>query len=769
VTTKPPSRDHNEEGVQVRPPETWSTGIPSVLAAFKRTHGEMGPLTTARALLRLNKKEGFDCPGCAWPDPDHRKIAEFCENGAKHVAAEATARRLRADFFARHSVTELGKRSDWWLEEQGRLIQPLVKHEGSDHYRPASWNDALDLVARELQGLSSPDQAVFYTSGRASNEAAFAYQLFVRAFGTNNLPDCSNMCHESSGVALTESIGVGKGSCTVEDLVRAELIVICGQNPGTNHPRMLTYLAAAKQNGATIVAVNPLPEAGLLRFKDPQSPRSSLGSGVTIADEYVPLRLAGDQALFLGLAKCVVAARDQGFIESYTAGYGDYVAHVQDASWADIEAASGVPRPTIEHLGRLFSESKATVVCWAMGLTQHRNSVASIQEIANVLLLQGNIGKEGAGVFPVRGHSNVQGDRTMGIAEKMPEAFLDALGREFAFESPRAPGWDSVNAVRAMADGRARVLFSLGGNLVRAISDSALAERAMGGLRLTVSVATKLNRSHTITGDIAVILPTLGRSEIDPAGAVTVEDSIGQVHASRGFKRPAGRQLRSEAAIICGLARRVLGPQVPVPWEELAGDYRAMRERIARVVPGFADFEARVSEPGGFLLAHPPRDNRTFPTPDGKAHFVVNPLEVLRLRNGELLMQTIRSHDQFNTTVYSHDDRYRGIHGSRRVVLVNPDDAARRGLADGDRVDVVSVWDDGVDRRLEDVRVVAYPVAPDCCATYFPEGNVLVPLDSVAAGSNTPTSKSVVVRLVKRNAAGADGLLPGQPVVRGGE
>jgi molybdopterin-dependent oxidoreductase alpha subunit len=671
---------------------------------------------------------------------------------------------VRADFFARHSVTELGKKSDWWLEEQGRLVQPLVKPEGSDHYRPASWNDALDLVAGELQGLSSPEQAVFYTSGRASNEAAFVYQLFVRAFGTNNLPDCSNMCHESSGTALTESIGVGKGSCTVEDLVRAELIVICGQNPGTNHPRMLTYLAAAKRNGATIIAVNPLPEAGLLRFKDPQSARSALGSGITIADEYVPLRLAGDQALFLGIAKCVVAARDQSFVDSCTAGYEDYLAYVQGASWADIEAGSGLPRATIEHLGQLFSESKATVVCWAMGLTQHRNSVASIQEIANVLLLQGNIGKTGAGVFPVRGHSNVQGDRTMGIAETMPEAFLDALGREFGFEAPRAAGWDSVNAVKAMADGRARVLVSLGGNLVRAISDSAVAEQAMRRLRLTVSVATKLNRSHTVTGDVAVILPTIGRTELDPAGAVTVEDSVGQVHASEGFKRPAGQQLRAETAIICGLARRVLGNRVPVPWEDLAGDYRVVRAHIARVIPGFEDFEDRVSTPGGFLLAHPPRDSRTFPTADGKAHFVVNPLEVLRLGEGELLMQTIRSHDQFNTTVYGHDDRYRGIHGGRRVVLVNPADAARLGLADGDRVDVVTVWDDGIDRRLEDMRVVAYPTAPDCCATYFPEGNALVPLDSVADGSNTPTSKSVIVRLIK-----GVGPLRGQSGVPGGE
>ena len=736
--------------MRVRPPKTWSTGIPAVLSGLKKSQQEMGPLTTFRALRQLNQAEGFDCPGCAWPDPDRRKTAEFCENGAKHVAAEATARRVRSSFFARHSVADLSQRTDWWLEEQGRLVQPLVKEAGSDHYRPASWNDALDLVAGELRHLPAPDQAVFYTSGRTSNEAAFVYQLFVRAFGTNNLPDCSNMCHESSGAALTESIGVGKGSCTLDDLARADLIVICGQNPGTNHPRMLTHLAAAKARGTRIVAVNPLPEAGLLRFKDPQSARSALGSGTTIADEYIPIRLAGDQAFFLGLAKTVGSVPDQDFVEKHTTGFAEYLAHVRSVPWADIEAGSGVPRETIERLGRTLTESKATIVCWAMGLTQHRNSVASIQEITNVLLLQGNIGRRGAGVFPVRGHSNVQGDRTMGIWEQMPDAFLDALEREFGFAPPRDPGWDSVDSVRAMADGRARVLFSLGGNLVRAISDRAVAERALSQLRLTVSVATKLNRSHLATGEVAVILPTLGRSEADPAGAVTVEDSMGQVHASRGIMTPASHELRSETAIICDLARRVLGPQSTVAWEELSADYRAVRDRIGRVIPGFENFDDRVAAPGGFLLPHPPRDSRTFPTADGRAHFVVNPLEVLRLPPGRLLMQTIRSHDQFNTTIYGHDDRYRGIYGGRRVILVNPDDAADLGLTDGDRVDVVSEWDDEVDRRYEDVRVVLYPTARDCCAAYYPEANVLVPLDSVARRSNTPTSKSVVVRLSKR-------------------
>jgi formate dehydrogenase major subunit len=759
VTSKPPGHDFVEDGARIDPPETWSTGLPAIASSVRRAGEEMRPLDAVRSLLKINHTDGFDCPGCAWPDPDHRKVAEFCENGAKHVAAEATSRRVTADFFASHPVSELATRSDWWLEEQGRLIEPLIKRSGSDYYEPVSWDAALGLIAGELRLLESPSQAVFYTSGRASNEAAFTYQLMVRAFGTNNLPDCSNMCHESSGVALGAAIGVGKGSCTLDDIEAAELIIICGQNPGTNHPRMLTHLERAKRNGTTILAVNPLPEAGLLRFKNPQSPRGLLGFGTPIADEYLPIRLAGDQAFFLGVGKSLLARSpgvlDLEFIRTFTSGFDAYRAGLESASWADIQEGAGLSRDQIERAADRLARSRATIVCWAMGLTQHRKSVAIIQEIVNVLLLQGNIGKSGAGVFPVRGHSNVQGDRTMGIWEKMPESFLDAIRDEFGFDPPRKHGWDSVEAVTAMQDGRARILFSLGGNLVRAISDSAVAEEAMRRLRLTVSVATKLNRSHTVVGDTAVVLPTLGRTERDPAGIVTVEDSVGQVHGSRGALKPAGPELRSEVAIICDLARRVLGPAesgggATVAWEDLGRSYDAVRDRIARVVPGFERFNERVAAPAGFLLPHGPRDSRSFPTSDGRAHFSVNPLEVIRLPPGRLLLQTIRSHDQFNTTVYSHDDRYRGVHGSRRVVLVNPADLEALGLADADRVDVISEWDDGRDRRMEDLRVVAYPTARDCCATYYPEANVLVPLSSVAEGSNTPTSKSVVVRLVKR-------------------
>jgi len=749
VTSKPPISDRNDDDLRVEPPDDRAAGMPAVVAALKRSVEEMGVRATARTLVHLNHKHGFDCPGCAWPDPDRAKPAEFCENGAKHVAAEATAKRVGAAFFRDHSLSALADRSDWWLEEQGRLTDPVVKRAGFDHYEPASWDEALGIVADELRGLASPDEAVFYTSGRTSNEAAFVYQLFARAFGTNNLPDCSNMCHESSGSALGEVIGIGKGSCTLDDLEHAGLIVICGQNPGTNHPRMLTHLEKAKHNGATIVAVNPLPEAGLLRFKNPQTPRGLLGPGTALADHHLQIRLAGDQALFLGIGRLMLEAGavDHDFVARYTDRFESYAAHARAASWDEILAATGLRLDEIALLARLIMDAPSVIVCWAMGLTQHRNSVPMIRELVNVLLLQGNIGRRGAGVFPVRGHSNVQGDRTMGIWEKMPDRFLDAVRDEFGFEPPRHHGLDAVDSIAAMRSGDAKVLMSMGGNLVRAISDTNVAEAAMRRLRLTVSVATKLNRSHIVTGEVAVILPTMSRSEHDPSGAVTVEDSVGQVHASLGPLPPASASLRSETAIVCALARRTLGDRVGVEWERLGSDYGAVRDHIAHVVRGFDDFNGRVAKPGGFLLPHPPRDERRFETATGKAHFSVNDLRVLEVPPGCLILQTLRSHDQFNTTVYSDDDRYRGVHGGRRVVFVNPADLRALGFADGDHVDLVGAWDDGVERRAADFRVIAYPTARDCAAAYYPETNVLVPLESVAEVSNTPTSKSVIIRL----------------------
>jgi formate dehydrogenase major subunit len=762
MVAQPPHQEFDQDDMTLDGPEDWATGLPAIVVSMKRAQAEMGVVDTARSLLKLNHTDGFDCPGCAWPDPDpaHRKTAEFCENGAKHVAAEATHKRVTPEFFATHPVSELAERSDWWLEEQGRITEPMIKDAGSDHYRAAGWDEALDLVATELRALDAPDQASFYTSGRASNEAAFTYQLFARAFGTNNLPDCSNMCHESSGAALSETIGSGKGSVTLLDIEGADLLVLCGQNPGTNHPRMLTHLEVAKQRGAHIVAVNPLPEAGLMRFKNPQKPKGIVGRGTALADQYLPVRLAGDQALFVGIGKVLLEAEsaapgtvlDADFIARHTSGFEAYTAATRAVTWADIEQGSGLGREAIEELGQRFAASRKTIVCWAMGLTQHRNSVATIREIVNVLLLQGNIGKPGAGVCPVRGHSNVQGDRTMGIWEQMDDGFLDALRDEFGFEPPRPHGHDSVDTIAAVRDGRVKVLMSLGGNLVRAMSDSVVTEAAMRRLRLTVSVATKLNRGHTVTGEVAVILPCLGRSERDlqagVAQAVTVEDSSGSVHASIGRLPPPSRWVRSEVSIICDMARRTVGGVGRIDWADLGRDYSHIRDHVAHVVPGFEAFNEKVAVPGGFLLPHAARDSRTFHTSDDRAHFTVTPLSHLEVPPGCLVLQTIRSHDQYNTSVYGYNDRYRGVHGGRDLVFVNPDDLAHLGLADGAVVDVVTQWSDGVERKLGGLRVVAYPTARQCAAAYYPEANVLIPLDSVADGSNTPTSKSVVVRLV---------------------
>ncbi|MGP3956345.1 FdhF/YdeP family oxidoreductase [Nonomuraea sp. 3N208] len=734
-----------DEGLRVGPPKDWAGGLPAVGHAMRMAYQQMGARRTVLTLLRVNQKSGFDCPGCAWPEGEHRSPAEFCENGAKAVAEEATTRRLTADFFAAHPVGELATMSDYWLGQQGRLTEPMYKDAGSDRYRPIGWPEAFRIVAEELRALDGPDEAVFYTSGRTSNEAAFAYQLLVRRFGTNNLPDCSNMCHESSGSALTETLGIGKGTVTLEDLHRAELIFVVGQNPGTNHPRMLSALERAKRGGARIIAVNPLPEAGLLRFKNPQRP-SGLASGTALADRFLQIRLNGDMALFQALSLLLLDSADREFIEEHTHGFEEWERHLAALDWADVLEATGVSRAELEETAGEVRGARSVVVCWAMGLTQHRNSVATIREVVNFLLLRGNVGRTGAGVCPVRGHSNVQGDRTMGIYEKPSDDFLDALEAEFGFAPPRRHGLDTVEAIRAMRDGAVKVFFGMGGNFVRATPDSEVTEAALRRTRLTVQVSTKLNRSHAVCGERALILPVLGRTELDAAGFVTVEDSTGLVHASRGRLGPAAPGLLSETAIVCGLSRELFGDDPHVPWAEFARDYGAVRDRIARVIPGFADFDARAES--GFALPNAPRDERRFPTATGRANFTVNRLEVLRVPPGRLLLQTVRSHDQYNTTIYGLDDRYRGVKAGRRVLFVHPDDLAERDLADGDMVDLISEWPDG-ERKAKGFRVIAYPTARDCCAAYFPETNVLVPLDSVAETSNTPTSKSVVVRLAR--------------------
>ncbi len=754
------SRQHEieEADVHVGAPKSSAAGVPAVAVAMKRAVEHMGVVRSSRTLRKLNQVDGFDCQGCAWPDPaaGHRHPAEFCENGVKAVSDEATRELLDRDFFARHSVAELAEHTDYWLNRQGRITEPMVLRAGATHYEPIAWDDAFATIGRHLNAIS-PDQAVFYTSGKTSNEAAFLYQLFARAYGTNNLPDCSNMCHESTSVGLAEVIGIGKGSVTLDDIHHAELIVIMGQNPGTNHPRMLTALEEAKGNGARIIAVNPLKETGLVRFKNPQKVRGVLGHGTGLADLYLQIRTNGDLALLQALGHLLLAwgAVDSDFIVQHTTGFVEYAAAATLLDWDAVLASTGLSRDEIEQAARMLQSSERTVFCWAMGITQHRNAVATVKEIANLAFLQGNIGKPGAGLCPVRGHSNVQGDRTMGIWERAPEHFLDALRDEFGFEPPREHGFDSVAAIKALRDGDAKVFMGMGGNFVSAAPDTSVTEEALRSAELTVHVSTKLNRSHVVHGREALILPVLGRSERDLTGGrrqrVTVEDSMSAVHASHGPLEPASPHLRSEVDIVCSIAEATLPDGRGIPWADFRADYTEVRRRIARVVPGCAAYEEKVDQPGGFTLPHPPRDTRTFPTEKDKAIFTVSPIEVLHVPDGRLLLQTIRSHDQFNTTIYGLSDRYRGIEGGRRVVFLHRDDIAALGFTEGDHVDIISEWADGTERQVPTFRVVAYDQPRGCAAAYYPETNPLVPLEHTAEGSNQPAYKSVIVRLEPAN------------------
>ena len=747
----------DEDQLDVHDPKDAAAGVTGVRVALQRAVGHMGVKNTAKTLLQLNQADGFDCMSCAWPDPDpdHRHTAEFCENGAKAVAEEATRKRAGTEFFARHSIAELDDHDEYWLGQQGRITHPMVKRPGGTHYEPISWDAAFTLVAEHLTALESPDEAVFYTSGRASNEAAFLYQLFVRAFGTNNLPDCSNMCHESTSVALAESIGIGKGSVSLRDMYDAELIVIAGQNPGTNHPRMLSALETAKLRGAKIVSINPLREAGLVNFRNPQKPRGVVGRGTDIADLHLPIKINGDLALFQAVGSLLVEwdALDHSFIESHTNGSAAWIEHVRHVDWAFVEATTGLSRAQVTEFAEMLRDSDATIWCWAMGLTQHRNSVATIKEVTNLALARGDIGKRGAGLCPVRGHSNVQGDRTMGIWERPPAHFLDALQTEFGFDPPREHGLDVVDSIRALRDGKASVFMGLGGNFIHAAPDTDVTIDAMRNAALTVQVSTKLNRSHLVCGDTALILPTRGRTEKDVTSAgeqfVSVEDSMSSVHASRGPLDPAGPMLRSEVGIIAGLAAATLGDRHGIDWTGMGVDYDIIRGHISRVVAGCDDYSAKVDRPGGFVLPHPPRDSRTFTTPSRLGEFAVSPVEVLHVPEGQLLLQTLRSHDQFNTTIYGLSDRYRGIEDGRRVVFVHPDDITALGFVDGAFVDLVATWDDDdIERVAETFRIVAYDTPRGSAAAYYPETNPLIPLDSTAIASNTPTSKSVVVSLV---------------------
>ncbi|MDQ4490898.1 FdhF/YdeP family oxidoreductase [Sinomonas sp. ASV486] len=750
--------DINEDSLHVGHPETSAAGLTAVAVALQRGLEQAGPLRTVRSLARINQRGGFDCPGCAWPESNgHRKAAEFCENGAKAVAEEATVSAVTPEWWESHPIETLRNKTDYWLSKHGRITEPVVLRPGDDRYRRISWTDAFDLVAEHINA-TTPDRCVFYTSGRTANETAFMYQLFARSLGTNNLPDCSNMCHESSGSALNPTIGIGKGTVTLEDIHEAELILVVGQNPGTNHPRMLSALKECRDRGGKVVAVNPLPEAGLLHFKDPQTVSGYVGEGATIADEFLQIKVGGDLALFQALGHLLLEEErrvpgsivERAFVDARTDGFAAYEAARAEIDWDETERATGLSRLEIATVANLLAKSKATVVCWALGLTQQPHSVDTIREIVNVLLLQGNFGKPGAGACPVRGHSNVQGDRTMGIWEKPKEWLLAALDSEFGITTPREHGHDSTETLEAFEKDEVDVFVSLGGNFAQANSDTDALEAGMQRAGLTVHISTKPNRSHVVHGKTSLILPTLGRTDRDdkhPKGRqfLSVEDSMSMVHATQGRLEPISEHLLSEPVIVARLAAATLGEDHAVDWRAMAEDYDVIRDHIARVLPGFEDFNRRVRDKNGFQLPNPPRDSRTFATDAGRAHFTVSPLEYLEAPAGYLILQTIRSHDQYNTTFYGQDDRYRGIKDGRRVILIHPEDLAALGLADRELVDVVSVFN-GEERRADRFRLVSYPTAKGCAAAYFPEANALVHRENVARESNTPGFKAITVR-----------------------
>jgi len=755
------------EGVKLGKAHRSAAGIEGVRQSLRFVWGRMGVVRGTRALLKLNQIDGFDCQSCAWPSPDeHRHVAEFCESGAKAVSDEGTRRRISPEFFSAHSVSDLSQRSDFWLNEQGRLTHPMLKTESSDRYEPITWAEAFAMVAKELHDLRSPDEAAFYTSGRTSNEAAYLYQLFVRFYGTNNLPDCSNMCHESSNAALTEAIGIGKGTVTLDDFLKADAIFIVGQNPGANHPRMLTSLEHAKERGARIVSINPLPETGNFWFKDPnpqnfknpiRTVTTFIGRGTGLSDLWLPVKINGDLALFKGMMKELLDEErkqpgkifDHEFIARHTTGYDALISSLEKADWQEIAKSSGLDRSQIRQAAEVALAADRIICCWAMGLTQHKNAVSTIREIVNFLLLRGNIGKPGSGACPVRGHSNVQGDRTVGIWEKPAPALLDRLARRYQFQPPRHHGKDTVETIKAMHRGQIKVFFALGGNFLSAAPDTEFTAEALTRCRLTVHVSTKLNRAHLVTGRTALILPCLGRSEQDhqPGGDqfVTVEDSMGIINPSRGHLLPASEHLLSEPVIVARLAEAVLGNRPKLEWSGWSADYNLIRDEIEQVIPGFEHFNHRISK-GVFYLPNPPRDRREFPTSTGKANFTVNQIDFLSVDPGQYVLMTMRSHDQFNTTIYGLDDRYRGIYNGRRVIFMNSEDMRVAGLVQGQPVDITSHFE-GNERHADRFLVAPYSIPRGCVAAYFPEANVLVPVGSVADKSNTPTSKSVIVTL----------------------
>ena len=738
--------------LKIKKVKSVAAGIPAATSSLFHGLKKMGAIKTVKTLTTVNQPDGFDCPGCAWPDPKHSSAFEFCENGAKAVADEAMKGGANPEFFAKYTVQELSQKGDFWLNNQGRITHPMVLKKGSDKYTPIDWKEAIQLVSDNINDSNDPNKSVFYTSGRTSNEAAFLYQLFARTLGTNNMPDCSNMCHESSGRGLGESIGIGKGTVTLEDFDHAEVILVIGQNPGTNHPRMLTALRDAKRNGAKIIHVNPLPETGLVRFKHPQDYMKLSFGSEPLADIHLQVKLGGDAALMHGLMKIQLEndALDHDFIKNSTTGFEDVVSRVAKTSWERIVDDSGLDQVDIVSAGQMLSNSKATIACWAMGLTQHRNGVAVIQEVTNLLLMGGHIGKKGAGLCPVRGHSNVQGDRTVGIWERPSEKFLQKLDEACGIVSPREHGVDVVEAIEKMREGEVDLFFCMGGNFLSATPDTLATAEGLNRVKLTVQVSTKLNRSHLVTGETALILPCLGRTEIDVQESgkqfVTVENSMGIVHTSNGGLKPVSSNLRSEPWIVAALATTTLDDDRD--WMELVANYDNIRTLMSKALSGFENYNERVRNPEGFALPNPPRDSRTFSTPDEKAHFIAHDLPDVSIPSGKYVMMTIRSHDQYNTTIYDVHDRYRGVHGNRRVILMNANDMIKRGWKTRRIVDIISHFN-GEERRSDGWQVIAYDIPEGNIATYFPEANVLVPLNSTAEKSNTPTSKWIICSLLE--------------------
>lgn len=738
-----------------------AVGVKAIKSALTHVSEEVGLGKGIGLLAKINQKEGFDCPGCAWPDPDEKRafLAEYCENGAKAIAEEATKNRVSPMFFTTHSVQEMSEWSDYEIGKSGRITHPMILKEGATHYEEISWQDAFNLIGKELNALASPDEAIFYTSGRTSNEAAYLYQLFVRQFGTNNLPDCSNMCHESSGAGLSETLGIGKGSVTLDDFNHADLVIVMGQNPGTNHPRMLTALGDTKKHGGKIITVNPLPEVGLLRYNDPQNPLKWIGPGQKLTDIFLQVKINGDVALLKIIMKILLEKETQNpgtvfdleFIKEKTQGFDALIEDINSYTIEELLPQTGLSLSEITEAAELIATSKNIIICWAMGLTQHKNAVDNIREVVNLLLLKGSIGKKGAGTCPVRGHSNVQGDRTMGIWEKPKEGFLKNLEKEFSFEAPRKHGYDVVAAIEAMKVKQAKVFIGMGGNFISATPDTEYTAEALQNCDLTVHVSTKLNRSHLIHGKQALILPCLGRSEKDMQATgeqfVSVENSMGVVHKSSGHLNPLSDALLSEPAIVAGMAEATL-KNSKVAWSDLVTNYDLIRDKIEATIAGFNQYNQRVREKGGFYLPNNARANDFSPTHTGKANFTVNEPSDLSLAQDQFMMMTIRTHDQYNTTIYGLDDRYRGVLNERRVIFMNPDDMKSLGINKFDKVDLTSYFE-GEERFANGFLAIPYSIPKQCTATYFPEANVLVPIRSKARISHTPASKTVIISVKK--------------------